>query len=141
MHTKVEALLNRLKSERTALSGHLGLWGDEAHKEWDKAEDKWVALQARMRDSGLELAEKAGNLIENFEGELRELRNEASTATWKLNLKAKDELHDMGEGVDKLQHKVADRLGDVRVEVMEELHDLGEEIAGFYQKLRDRLQR
>lgn len=138
MHTKVEELLGRLKSERTVLSEHLSQWGEEAHKEWDKAEDKWVSLQARMRDSGLELAEKAGNLIEDFEGELRDLRENTSATTWKLNFKAKEELHDLGEDVDKLQHKVTDRLEDVRAEVMEELHDLGEEIASFYQKMRER---
>ncbi len=138
MHTKVEALLNRLKAERAGLSEHLNQWGGEAHQEWEKAEDKWLALQGRMRDSGLELAEKAGNLIENFEGELRELRDEASSMTWKLNFKTKDEIHDMGEGVDKLQHKVVDKLEDVRVEVMEELHDMGEEIAVLYGKIRGR---
>jgi peptidoglycan hydrolase CwlO-like protein len=53
-------------------------------------------------------------------------------------MKAKEEIHDLGEDVDKLQHKIVDKVEDVRLEVMEELHELGEEISGMYQKIRSR---
>jgi predicted nucleic acid-binding Zn-ribbon protein len=138
MHEKVEQLLAKLKAEREEFRVRMHLGNMDAHDEWEKAEGKWENLQGRLKHSGLVLAEKAGDLIEGFEEELRELKSGASATTWKLNMKAKEEIHDLGEDVDKLQHKIADKVEDVRLEVMEELHELGEEISGLYQKIRSR---
>lgn len=138
MHEKLEKLLAKLEAEREELRGRLQHGTEEIHQEWAAMETRWLALQERLRVAGLGLAEKAGGLIESFEEELQELKQEVTQATWKLNLKVKDELHDLGEDVDKLQHKIADKVEDVRLEVMEELHELGEEMLALYQKFRSR---
>lgn len=140
MHEKLQKLLDKLHHEREEFKSHLSsLSHKDMHEEWDKAEHHWHNLQSRMKESGLKLLDKTGNLIEGFEGELRDLKDNASTTTWKFNLKAKEELHDMGEDIDKLQHKLGDKLQDVRLEVMEEIHELGDELASLYQKIRQRL--
>jgi phage host-nuclease inhibitor protein Gam len=55
---------------------------------------------------------------------------------WNWNLKAKEEIHDLGAEVDELQHKLGDKVADIRLEVIEELHELGEELSALYQKIR-----
>jgi peptidoglycan hydrolase CwlO-like protein len=107
MNEKLQQLLQKLGSERDDFRSGLHLVGTEVREEWDKVENKWQNMQLRLRDAGLE---------------------------W--NLKAKEEIHDLGEDVDKLQHKIGGKVEDIRLEVMEELHELGEEIAGLYQKIR-----
>ncbi|MBU0653773.1 MAG: hypothetical protein KJ914_01435 [Gammaproteobacteria bacterium] len=107
MNEKLHTLLKKLETERDDFRVSLHLLGMEAKDEWEKAEEKWENLQARMRDAGL-----------------------------KLNLEAKEEIHDMGEGVDRLQHRVGEKIQDLRLEVKEELHEMGEELADVYQKIR-----
>ncbi len=107
MNEKLQQLVQKLASERDDFRDGLHLVGAEVREEWDKVEGKWQTMQSRLRDTGLE-----------------------------LNLKAKEEIHDLGEDVDKLQHKIGDKVADIRLEVLEELHELGEEIAGLYQKIR-----
>ncbi|HRJ53193.1 MAG TPA: hypothetical protein PLE99_10515 [Candidatus Thiothrix moscowensis] len=107
MKEKLQALLDKLHTERDDFRVGLHLLGMEAKEEWEKAEGKWENLQVRLRDTGL-----------------------------KLHMEAKEEIHDMGEEVDKLQHKLTDKWQDIRVEVVEELHELGEEVAELYQKIR-----
>lgn len=109
MNEKLQALLNKLETERDDFRVSLHLLGMEAKDEWEKAEGKWENLQSRMRDVGL-----------------------------KLNLEAKDEIHDLGEGVDRLQHRVGEKIQDLRLEVKEELHEMGEELAELYRKIRSR---
>lgn len=136
MNEKLQQLLHKLNSEREEFLGGMHIASDEARHEWQHAESRWENLQWRLRNSGLALAEKVGTLIEEFEEELRELKDDAAAVTWKLNLKTKAELHDLGEDMDNLQHKVADKVTDVRLEVQEEVHELGEELADLYQKIR-----
>ncbi|QTR49841.1 hypothetical protein [Candidatus Thiothrix anitrata] len=138
MHEKLEQLLNKLKTERAEFQERLPHGSEDFHKLWDETEQRWDKVQLQLREAGLELASKAGGLIEDVEEELREFKQEAAAKTWELHLKAKEEIHDLGEDVDKLQHKVVDKIEDVRFEVMEELHELGEEISSLYQKLRKR---
>lgn len=107
MNEKLQKLLDQLSAERDDFRVSLHLLGMEAKEEWEKAENKWEAMQMRMRDAGL-----------------------------KMNLEAKEEIHDLGEEVDKWQHKFSDKWQDLRLEVKEELHEMGEELAETYQKIR-----
>ncbi|MFN3785827.1 MAG: hypothetical protein ACK4RS_03200 [Thiothrix sp.] len=107
MHAKLHKLLSALSAERDEFRLGLHLLSMEAKEEWEKTEEKWEHLQARLRDLG-----------------------------YKIQLEAKEEIHDLGEEVDKLQHKIGDKLGDLRVEAVEEVHELGEELAALYQKIR-----
>ena len=138
MHEKLEQLLNKIKAERAEFQERLPHSSEDFHALWADTEQRWEKLQLQLRESGLSLVGKAGVLLEEVEGELREFKQEASAKTWELHLKAKEEIHDLGEDVDKLQHKLADKVEDVRLEAMEELHDLGEEISSLYQKIRHR---
>ena len=138
MHEKLEQLLNKLKAERAEFQERLPHSSEDFHALWAETEQRWDKVQLQLRDAGLELASKAGGLIEEVEEELREFKQEASAKTWELHLKAKEEIHDLGEDVDKLQHKIVDKVTDVRLEVMEELHELSEEISSLYQKIRHR---
>lgn len=138
MNEKLQQLVDKLKVERDEFQAQHADQVNKWHSEWATAEDKWVAWQERLREAGLNWAEKAGKAIDNVENELQELKQEASDAAWKLNFKAHHELHDMGEDVDQLEHKLSDAVRDTRIEVTEELHELGEEIATLYAKLRAR---
>ena len=138
MNEKLQQLIAKLKAERDEFQAHHHLNSQGWQEDWQHAEDKWLSWQERLREAGLNLAGKAGKLINEVEGELREWKDDAAEATWKLNFKAKDELHDLGEDVDQLQHKLSDKIQDLRLEVVEELHELGEEIAGLYEKIRRR---
>ena len=139
MNEKLQQLLAKLKAERDEFQANHHL--DQAHlqAEWQQAEDKWLNWQERLREAGLNVAGKAGRLLSEVEEELRELKEDATAAAWRLNLKTKEEIHDLGEDVDQLQHKLVDKVQDVRLEVEEELHELGEELVELYQKLRQRL--
>lgn len=139
MKEKVQQLVDKLTTERDEARVQLDLGDGDAHDDWQKAEDKWLNLQLRLKQAGLNLTEKAGVMLEEFESELAELKEEASQKAWQMNLKAHEELHDLGEDVDKLQHKISDKVEDIRLELMDELHELGEEISGLYAKLRGRL--
>lgn len=107
MKEKLQQLLETLTSERGELRVRLHLLGVEAREELEQAETKWETMQDRLREVG-----------------------------WEWNLKAKAEIHDLGEDVDELQHKIGDKVADIRIEVVEELHELGEELADLYQKIR-----
>ena len=110
MNEKLQQLIDKLAAERDEFRLKMHLGGMETREEWDKAETRWENLQLRLRDAGLALADKAGDLIEEVEDELRELKEEATEKAWKLNFKSHDEIHDMGEGVDRLQHKISDTV-------------------------------
>ena len=45
-------------------------------------------------------------------------------------------MHELGEEVDELQHKLEAKVQDVKLEVVEEVHELSEELSELYQKLR-----
>jgi chromosome segregation ATPase len=107
MQEKLQQLLKKLDSERSEFLEKAQQVQHEWAEDWTHAENKWEFIQERLRETGT-----------------------------KWQLEAKEELHELGEEVDELQHKLEAKVQDVKLEVVEEVHELSEELSELYQKLR-----